>query len=102
MMNPAMAKCLVISKVLIADGMMTDEEREFLASMMEDLGLSPDERDQVINLKGIDQAETIVAALTPEERRQIVEQLVDAASADGHLSPHELKMVNRISKALGV
>ena len=59
-------------------------------------------RQQVIELKGLNVAETIVGALTTEERRQIVEMLVDAAAADGKLSPHELKTMNRISKALGI
>jgi len=31
-----------------------------------------------------------------------VSQLVDAASADGRLSPLEMAMVKRISKALGL
>ncbi|MDB4959596.1 MAG: hypothetical protein JWO36_7165 [Myxococcales bacterium] len=102
MISPAVAKCLVVSKVLISDGMMTDDERGFLAGMMDQLGLTPAERDSVIQLKGLDDAETIVGALTLEERREIVELLVDAAAADGKLSPHELRTVNRVSKALGI
>jgi uncharacterized tellurite resistance protein B-like protein len=101
-MSPSVAKCLVVSRVLIADGMMMDEERAFLASMMEQLGLSEEEKKQVIELKGLNDAEAIVGALTTEERQQIVEMLVDAASADGKLSPHEMKTMKRISKALGI
>ena len=77
--SPAVAKCLVISKVLIADGMMMEEERAFLAGMMDQLGLTAEERDDVTQLKGIDQAERIVSALTEDERREVVELLVDAA-----------------------
>jgi uncharacterized tellurite resistance protein B-like protein len=100
--SPSVAKCLVVSKVLIADGMMTDEERAFLAGLMDELGLTAEERDRVIQLKGLDEAETIVGALAIEERREIVELLFDAAAADGKLSPHELRTMNRVSKALGV
>lgn len=102
MISPSVAKCLVVSKVLIADGMMTDEERAFLAGLMDELGLTAEERDRVIQLKGLDEAETIVGALAIEERREIVELLFDAAAADGKLSPHELRTMNRVSKALGV
>lgn len=102
MMNPAMAKCLVVSKVLIADGMMTDTERAFLAAMMDELGLTEQERAKVVGLEGLDEAEMLVSALTRGERQQLVEMLVEAASADGHLSPHELRMVQRISQALNV
>jgi len=101
-LTPAVAKCLVVSKVLIADGMVTDEERTFLAAMMDRFGLDEDEKKQVIELKGLDEAEPMVAALPAEERRDIVELLVDAASADGKLSPHEMRTVTRISKALGI
>jgi len=101
-MNANVAKCLLVSKVLVADGMMSDEEREFLAGMMETLALTPEEQKQVINLEDWDAAEPIVTALSEDERREIVELLVDAAAADGKLSPHELATVQRVSNALGL
>lgn len=99
-MTPNVAKCLLVSKVLVADGMMQDEERSFLAGMMQQLGLSPEEQRQVIQLDGLDGADAIVLALPVEERQALVEMLVDAASADGKLSPHELAQVKRLTAAL--
>lgn len=101
-MTPNMAKCLLVSKVLVADGMMTDEEHGFLADLMEELGLSAPEREQVIELKGWDEAEPIVKALSLEERRDLLARLVDAASADGHLSPQELQTVKKVAAELGI
>ena len=101
-MNANMAKCLVVSKVLVADGIMTDDERAFLAEMMRRLGLTADEQRSVIELEGLDEADQIVATLSADERRDIVGLLVDAASADGKLSPHELAAVKRVTAALGV
>lgn len=101
-MNTNVAKCLLVSKVLVADGMMSDSEREFLAGMMTKLGLSEDERKQVIDLQGWDEAEPIINQLSEDEKRGIIEMLVDAASADGRLSPHELTAVKRVSAALGL
>jgi uncharacterized tellurite resistance protein B-like protein len=97
-----MAKCLVVSKVLVADGIMTDDERGFLAAMMHKLELTPDEQRRVIELEGLDEADQVVGALSIDERRAIVELLVDAASADGRLSPHELAAVKRVTAALGL
>ena len=77
-MNAKVAKCLLVSKVLVADGMMTDDERLFLETMMTAL------------------------ALDPEERQQLVEQLVDAASADGRLSANELATIKRVAVALDI
>ena len=101
-MTPNVAKCLLVSKVLVADGMMSDAEKEFLANMMTKLGLTDDERKRVIDLEGWDEAEPIVMGLSEDERRGIVEMLVDAASADGRLSPHELATVKRVSAALNL
>jgi uncharacterized tellurite resistance protein B-like protein len=101
-MNANVAKCLLVSKVLVADGMMSDDERSFLSGMMTKLGLTPDEQKRVVDLEGWDEAEPIVNQLSEDERREIVELLVDAASADGRLSPHELATVKKVSAALRV
>lgn len=102
MMNANVAKCLLISKVLIADGMMMDEERGFLTELMKRLGLDEAEQHRVVELEGLDQAESIVLALPVEERQQLVELLVDAASADGKLSTHEHAVIKRAAAVLGV
>src|SRR5262245_47064027 len=101
-MNTNVAKCLLVYKVLVADGRMCDAEKEFLANRMTKLGLADDERKRVIDLEGWDEAEPIVNGLPEDERRGIVELLVDAASADGRLSPHELATVKRVSAALNL
>ena len=101
-MNANVAKCLLVSKVLVADGMMSDEEKQFLKNMMEKLALTEAEQRSVIELENWDAAEPIVQKLSQDEKQEIVEMLVDAASADGRLSAHELATVQRVSKALGL
>lgn len=101
-MNANVAKCLLVSRVLVADGMMSDDEKSFLASMMTKLGLSEGEKKRVIDLEDSEEADKIVHALSEDERREIIELLVDAASADGRLSPHELATVKKVSSALGL
>jgi uncharacterized tellurite resistance protein B-like protein len=101
-MNEKVAKCLLIAKVLVADGMMTDDERGFLDAVMAAEGLDDDERRRVIELDGWDDAERLVRALPIEQRRALIEQLVDAAAADGRLSAHELATIQQLSAELGV
>jgi len=101
-MNEKVAKCLLIAKVLVADGIMTDDERGFLDAVMAAEGLDADERRRVIELDGWDDAERLVRALPIEQRRALIEQLVDAASADGRLSVHELATIRQLSAELGV
>jgi len=101
-MTSNVAKCLLISKVLVADGMMAEEERAFLKDVMTQLGLDPEQKKSVIELEGWDEAEGIVNTLPLEEKLALVELLVDAASADGHLSPKEVETIKRVEQALGV
>lgn len=101
-MNEKVAKCLLVSKVLVADGMMTDEEHAFLDAMMTAEGLDADERRRVIELEGWDDAERHLRALPGEQRRALIEQLVDAASADGRLSANELATIRRLAAELGI
>jgi len=101
-MNEKVAKCLLVSKVLVADGMMTDDERGFLDAMMTAEGLDAGERRRVIELEGWDQAEALVRALPIEQRRALIAQLVDAASADGRLSANELATIRTVAAELGI
>ncbi len=101
-MDPKVAKCLLVSKVLVADGIMTENERVFLDKLMKRLELGDDERRRVLDLEGWDHAEPVVAALSEPEKRDLVSMLVDASSADGRLSPLELKVVQGITAALGL
>jgi uncharacterized tellurite resistance protein B-like protein len=101
-MKLSVAKCLLESKVLVADGIMTENERIFLEKFMRGLGLDDDERRRVLDLEGWDQAEPVVAKLSTEEKRELLSTLVDASSADGRLSPLELATVKRITAALGI
>lgn len=100
-MNEKVAKCLLVSKVLVADGMMTEDERGFLDAMMTAEGLDPGERRRVIELEGWDQAEALVRGLPIEQRRELIARLVDAAAADGRLSAHELATIQQLEAALG-
>lgn len=101
-MDPKVAKCLLVSKVLVADGIMTENERIFLDRMMRGLGLDDGERRSVLDLEGWDLAEPVVAKLSTDEKREFVSTLVDASSADGRLSPLEMATVKRITAALGL
>lgn len=101
-MTSNVAKCLLVSKVIVADGIVTDDERAFLDGVMTKLGLDADERRGVIDLEGWDEAEAVVAALSIDERLALIELLFDAASSDGRLSPTEMAAIKAVETALGL
>jgi uncharacterized tellurite resistance protein B-like protein len=96
------AKCLLISKVIVADGMVTDDERAFLDHMMTKLGLDADEKKSVIELEGWDEAEGVVNTLSLDDKLALIEMLVNAAAADGHLAPTEMATIKSVEQALGI
>jgi len=101
-MDQKLAKCLLYTKVLTADGMITENERAFLEQAMNQLGLSADERKKVLDLEGWEEAEATLKGLDRESKEKLVSELLDAASADGRLSPLEVAQVRAISKDLGI
>ena len=101
-MDLRIAKSLLVAKVLVADGMMSENEREYLEIFMHGLGLTPDERRRVVDLEGWDDAEPVVARLSEDDKRALLDTLVGAAGADGRLSPLEMATMKKISAALGL
>lgn len=101
-MNERTARCLLIARVLSADGMMTDAERAVLHLRMENERLDDAERRIVSDLDRVAEAEAIVRALPEASRRAILDACVEAALADGKLSPLETKAVADISTAIGI
>jgi uncharacterized tellurite resistance protein B-like protein len=101
-MDHRVARCHLLAEVLAADGIMTDDERKLLERHLANHELSDEEREQVRNFEG---AEGAVAALRERpaaERQEVVDQLVEAALADGKLTANETATVKRIASALGL
>jgi uncharacterized tellurite resistance protein B-like protein len=101
-MNERAARCLLVARVLAADGFMTDAERETLAEAMNRHGLDESDRRIVSDMERMADAEAVIRALPEAARRAIVDELLEAALADGKLSPHETRVVGEISAAIGV
>lgn len=100
-MREEVAYCHMIASVCAADGMMDGAEREFLDQAMDELGLTEEERDQVRNFEGTEEAERIVKGMSLPRRESLRDALLGATLADGKISPHESALVKRISALLG-
>jgi len=101
-MNERTATCLLVARVLAADGFVTEDERAILVSTMDRLGLDDAERRIVSDMDRMEEAEALARSLPPAARQALLDQLIEAALADGKLSPLETKVVAEISKAIGV
>lgn len=101
-MDHRVASCLLVSKVLVADGIVTDAEREFLSRYMERLGLTPEERAQVVELEGWEEADVVAQGMTQAEKQAVLDEASEAALVDGTLSPLELNAVKQLASLLGL
>lgn len=101
-MDNRVARCHLLAEVLAADGMVTEDERKLLERHLADHELSESEREQVRNFEGAGAAVVVLRERPMIERREIVDQLVEAALADGKLTANELAAVKRITDALGL
>ena len=101
-MTPAVARCHLLAEVLSADGIMQDSERQLLEVAMTRGGLSDAERDAVRHFEGAAGAIEALAALPEAERQAMVDGLVEAAIADGKLTPNETATVKRLAAKLGL
>jgi uncharacterized tellurite resistance protein B-like protein len=101
-MDARVAKCVLLTKVLTADGIITENERALLDQTMAREALTEAERKTVSDLDGWAEAEATLSKLPEAERREVLGQLVEAASADGRLSPLEAAALKQITVALGL
>lgn len=99
-MDVRVAKCVLLTKVLAADGMITENERMLLDKAMARAGLDDKEKIVVLDPEHWHDAEAAVAKLAEDERRDLIGELVEAATADGRLSPLENAMLKQITAAL--
>lgn len=99
-MDDRLARCMLIAKVLAADGIFTDDERAFLESAMDAHNLTDEERSKVRDLEGWDEAEKTVLGLPMADKRAFMDGLVHAVLADGKVSPHEMAVIEKLSAAL--
>lgn len=93
--------CQIVAQIIIADAAITDEEHAFLGRLMDRLGLQGDTRQAVFN--GVnygDPVEDKVANLAPELRKQLVEELEQAAGSDGTVDKREQALIEQVRAAL--
>lgn len=101
-MDVRIAKCVLLTKVLAADGIITENERAVLDRTMAREKIVEAEHDIILNPDEWGPAEGVIAKLPEADRRAILDELVEAASADGRLSPLEANVLKEITAALGL
>jgi hypothetical protein len=89
----------ILAQMLIADGVLADEERTHLEKVMDSLQMPPEERDQVLKGVSLDSPiEERVAALSADTKRRLLADAEKALHVDGKLTKSEQYYLERLRK----
>jgi uncharacterized tellurite resistance protein B-like protein len=92
----------LVEAVIGADGVITEEERAFLQRVKERFRLSTDDRAVEIPASDPGRATLTLRALAPDTQLRVMALLVDAAVADGSVSPEEHALLLASAATLGI
>ena len=93
--------CGLIEAVISADGVIGDEEREFLRKIVERFGLPA--RDSVpVSRSDVGRTTATLRNLAPDVQSRVMALLVEAAVIDGHVAPEERGLLLASAATLGI
>lgn len=98
--NDRVARCHLVAKVLMADSVMTSEEKVFLDELMERLELSQEERELALSPLNEFDVEQAALQLSQDELRELMLELFSASRSDGSVNKYESHLVRRICRSL--
>lgn len=92
----------ILAQMLIADGVLADEERAHLDQVMDGLEMPPEERQQALQGVSIDSpVEERVSALSEGVRQSILAEVEKALRLDGELTKSEAYFLERVRNLVG-
>lgn len=95
--------CEVVAQAILADGQITDSEREFMNTLMQKYQLNDEQQKQVMNRNIDDDPAQMVQGITSfNTKNQLIVELVMAIAADDKLSKTEQTLLNTVANAIGV
>jgi len=99
-LNDRVARGRLIASMVAADDKVTKKEEAFLDKSLERLGLDDEERAQALGKVGVKEAEKVISNLDRIERLDFLNDLAQAAYADGELDKSEETFITRLSKVM--
>ncbi|HUT76600.1 MAG TPA: TerB family tellurite resistance protein [Polyangia bacterium] len=95
--------CKVVAQAILADGQLTDAERELLTKLMDRYELDGEQRKEVLARNIGDDAAMLAEGISGfETKNELLVELAMAVAADGRLSPAERQLVSSVAAAIGV
>jgi len=99
--------CRLIEAVIVADGVVAEEEREFLRRVVRRFGVAYDVNevgpvDDDVPLSRPGRASEMLHELSPQVQARVLALRIDAAVTDGEVHPKERAILLVAAAALGI
>ena len=92
----------LIEDVIAADGVVSNEEREFLRRVLEKFGMSAQSRRDRMVASAPGSSVATLRSLAPDVQVRVMALLVEAAVADGCVAPEERAFLLASAASLGI
>lgn len=92
----------LIEAMISADGVVADEEREFLRRVCERFGLSESDRADRLVTSDPGRTTATLRNLAPDVQTRVMALLVEAAVVDGRVEPEERALLLASAATLGI
>ena len=92
----------LIEAVIAADGVVSDDEREFLRRIVERFGIDHAERADQVVASAPGAAMATLRSLAPDVQVRVMALLVEAAVVDGQVAPEERALLLAAAASLGI
>lgn len=95
--------CKVTAQAILADGTITDGERDFMNALMEKYELTAEQQADVMNRNIDDDPAKMVEGITGfSSKNELIVELVMAVAADEKLTKTEQELLNTVAGAIGI
>jgi uncharacterized tellurite resistance protein B-like protein len=92
----------LIEAAITADGVVADEEREFLRRIIERFGLSAEDRANRATTSTTGRTTAMLRSFPPDVQMRVMALLVDAVVVDGRVEPEEHALLLAAAASLGI
>jgi uncharacterized tellurite resistance protein B-like protein len=92
----------LIEATIAADGVVGNEEREFLRRIVERFGLSAEDRANRTAASTTGRTTAMLRSFPPDVQMRVMALLVDAAVVDGRVEPEERALLLASAASLGI
>jgi len=92
----------LVAGIVVTDDVLDPAEERFVDKMLDNFGIPDDERAVIFPILDGDEAAESLQRMSAPVQAEVVELLIQAAAADGHIVPEERDYLTAVATVAGV